>query len=73
MTENKLIKKALKTPAFRGLNSDLNEDQVELAVAYARGELRLKQVTEGASLNNSPSTYVFLTKALVKYIKDNNL
>lgn len=51
-------------------NLKINEESIELAVAWGKGEISLDAVKEAMGTNGT-SVYVFLARALREYIKNN--
>jgi hypothetical protein len=58
----------LKNPRRR---NSINQEEIDLAVAWAKGEVRLAQVAQvlGIQSKNTKNAYSFLAKALGCYVR----
>lgn len=67
-SKNSLLSKAKAAPNGSGRTSKYDSDQMmELAVAWARGEVNIHQVAKALSMSNQ-SSFVALARGLRRYV-----
>lgn len=67
-----LVEKA-KEIKRKSKTEELNKDQIELAVAWAKNEISMTSVSKVLDIKNNSNVYTFLALALRQYIQENEL
>lgn len=63
-----LLEKAKETGHRKQAGGDITEEIIELALAWAKGEIGLKQASEALGYTNTGNVYVIFARALKKHL-----
>ena len=70
-TKKTLLQKARQLPVTAAKSDSVGKQEIALALAWARGEITLRQVSHALGLQSSGSpSYVMLARALRAYIRE---
>jgi len=67
-----LVTKAKAVPKKRG-TPEINQDEMDLALAWVRGDVTFTQASRARGVNAGGGSYVRLALSLKKYLLDNKL
>ena len=70
MKKESLLEKAKKIERKNPMADNINAEHIELALAWARGEVSLSQIQKVLAMNVPSTIYSFLAFALRKHIQN---